>query len=183
MTWENRFVIYLKIFNRLYISNIINGSGKFAFLSDDSTLFIGAGTGFQSQSEAQALLSPSIPIGFLNSFMCCPQLHRFKNVPTYFKRADTTFGNPNVLTGKNQEMLAPSVFNIFPNPANNKLTFLLPELKIYNLLIIDCLGRIVISQIIRNRSEINIKDLKPGIYSTQLIFGSQILFGKFVKDH
>ncbi len=76
--------------------------------------------------------------------------------------------------------------SVFPNPANNKISFSVNETnnKILNIIITNILGETVFNNMLNYQKEIEIPvtDLNSGIYFIKIQSGNNTYAGKFVKE-
>ncbi len=56
------------------------------------------------------------------------------------------------------------VFNMYPNPSNDKVSIQLNNNEIANLKIVDLIGNIILEEEINSTSDINVSEFKNGIY-------------------
>ncbi len=78
-----------------------------------------------------------------------------------------------------------SNFQIFPNPANERINFIIPEsleLSHKQVLISDITGKILINKELTD-SYIEINSLRPGIYILRIVSSDgQVFNSKFIKS-
>ncbi len=87
------------------------------------------------------------------------------------------------INAKSAKKLAKSLY-IYPNPANNFITFYLKGLnKKTNIKIYSITGSLVKEiQISDSYSKINISDLPAGVYNIRMIYEGEVFNGKFIKQ-
>lgn len=97
---------------------------------------------------------------------------------------DETFGVRNEYFYKNLIGLSTkkeiSNINVYPNPTQNFINFSI-NTKINKLIISNIEGKLI-NEIDNPSSQINISDLKPGIYIIQLIGEGEVYNSKFIKQ-
>lgn len=80
--------------------------------------------------------------------------------------------------------ISTSNLSVYPNPARNKLNFEFSDLKTHNIkvFVYDIRGKLMISSETRDSGEINISELKSGLYIYELNTDNQSFRGKFIKE-
>jgi hypothetical protein len=58
--------------------------------------------------------------------------------------------------------------SVYPNPAADKINIQLGDLTNVNAELIDITGKVVLSKILNNNSEINVNEISRGVYSLRL---------------
>ena len=95
----------------------------------------------------------------------------FQNNPDFFAEVENIVGND-------------QKFQVFPNPASNKIRILLSDQNSGNdIFIFDSRGLLVFEKtnITKNNLEINIQHLSPGLYFIKLVSNMEIQTGTFIK--
>lgn len=100
--------------------------------------------------------------------------------------ATAVTANVSICTGLNEARAENSV-QLYPNPANDQLTFALTEelaSSAKSIEVYDALGKIVRSvPVVSNRLQINVSDLAKGVYTCRLVNTSnQTIVKRFVKE-
>ncbi len=86
-------------------------------------------------------------------------------------------------TGLSEHSADPE-FSLFPNPARNSFTILLPDHSFENMKLTDILGHIVLQQSLKQEtSTIDVSSLPNGIYIVQLENGITVLNKRLVISH
>ena len=101
----------------------------------------------------------------------------------YFKKGDTEWGEPLVITGVSE--LETMQGTISPNPAKDIVTLSLPAVSHnFSLTIIDKLGRIVKSESFQNTDQatLNIMELVSGLYFLRVTAGGKTEVHKLIKE-
>ena len=155
---------------------IING--KIAFLTEESTLFIGYDNN-GIDGGGSLLLSTQFPIYAESSYNAFGGPNK-SITPIYFKRGNNTIGYPIVLISI-KERITSSV-NIYPNPAIDKLTFAFSSQGKSILSVFNSQGSIVLKQAMESNSEVDIRFLKPGYYFFTIPSNQGAFRGKFLKE-
>ncbi|MFN3444321.1 MAG: T9SS type A sorting domain-containing protein [Bacteroidia bacterium] len=101
----------------------------------------------------------------------------------YYKKSNQTWGNPwpqNVSLSKTQQQ---HTFAIYPNPAKNWLFVNNPNTLIFGFKLLNVWGEVVFETIINTgENNLNISELKRGIYFYHLQNEEQVETGKLVID-
>lgn len=101
----------------------------------------------------------------------------------YFKKGETEWGVPLVITGVYE--METALGAIFPNPAQDFVTLYLPAVSLnFSLTIIDKLGRIVKSESFQNTDQatLNIMELVSGLYFLRVTAGGKTEVHKLIKE-
>lgn len=108
----------------------------------------------------------------------------FNNVWMAHKSKGIVVYNEAGNVGIHENVLSKFELDMFPNPANDKITFHIKTSEISKLEVYDYTGKqvkVAFNSKNENETEIDISALSSGIYICKLISGSSVQSGKFVK--
>ena len=166
----------------LLISTQVGYSVKAAFMSNDSCMFIGfmqCALGL-ADNGGSSLISTQFPISLkvvFNLFSIS-----YNDFPIYFKRGNTTFGQPINFNFTSVAESLVSKLSVFPNPTSNRLHIKgLPYgsaiVSLYNLQ-----GKEVMKKSLSSEVELEISALPKGLYYLKIECGSRVYTDKVIKE-